>query len=120
MEAYTHDSKTIGINFPKRMGRNGSYENFGTSKNKTLYFTIADVFTDGATGEVVIKLHGPEDIVQKIKNGTFVMNGTFFYKDGHPEIEKLFDDLDQLEFGTRDLSKVDILRLLAKGRITLL
>ncbi len=119
MEVSISNSKATGINYPKRMGRNSSNEDFDTSKTKTLYLKEKSVTIDGATGDVLVKLQGPEKTIEQIRKGNIVIGGTFWYENEHPEIEERLSDLDQLEFGTRDLSKVDILKLLASNRITL-
>jgi len=70
---YIKNSRATGINYPKRMGRNSSNEDFNTSKTKTLYLKEESVTTDGATGDVLIKLRGPEKTIEQIKKGNIVI-----------------------------------------------
>lgn len=119
MELHIKNSKATSIAFPKRIGRTSAHEDFSGSINKKLFLKEKSISVDGTSGDVIIKLQGPEKIIEQIKKGSISIDGTYLYTEESKEIEHALDVCDQVAFGTQDLSKVDIHTLLATGRIAL-
>lgn len=84
-----------------------------------MFLKEKSISVDGTSGDVIIKVQGPEKIIEHIRKGSISIDGTYLYTEESKEIEHALDVCDQVAFGTQDLSKVDIHTLLASDKVTL-
>lgn len=101
MELEILNYQIINVRIDRRTARNRKFFDFSSSEPFKVYIEVKEEIINGNSGDVELRLKGPEDIIQMIKSGdlTFKVNG---YDNAYPEKDRLnhlFDIYERSKYG---------------------